>query len=158
GEKRNRNKARIKFLIAQLGVEEFRRLVDAELETLEPDPRWTSWLESTAPAIEHLPAPVSTTDVSPAPGFDEWARTNVYTPRQQGFVAVLVNLPLGDLTSSQARALADVVRTYTADALRTTVDQNLLLRWIHSEDLTAVYNALHAVKLSLSGANTIADV
>jgi sulfite reductase (ferredoxin) len=158
GEKRNRNKARIKFLVAQLGIDEFRRLVDAELSSLEPDPRWTSWLTQASTSIEHLPAPVTADSVPPAPGFDEWLRTNVYTPRQPGFVAVLINLPLGDLTSRQARRLADIVRTYTADALRTTVDQNLLLRWVHTEDLPAVYNDLHSAKLSLRGANTIADV
>lgn len=156
GEKRNRNKARIKFLVAQLGVDEFRRLVEAELTELEPDPRWNAALDA-APS-ESLPAPVTDGTATAAPGFDAWRRTNVYVPRQDGFVAALVNLPLGDLTSRQARALADVVRRYTADALRTTVDQNLLLRWIHERDLVAVYNDLHAAKLSLDGATTIADV
>jgi len=102
--------------------------------------------------------PVTNGTATPAPGFDDWARTNVYTPRQEGFVAALINLPLGDLTSRQARALADVVRTYTADALRTTVDQNLLLRWIHRQDLVSVYNDLDAAKLSQNGATTITDV
>jgi len=158
GEKRNRNKARIKFLVAQLGIEEFRRLVDAEREILEPDVRWEAFIASTERAPEYLAAPVTATDVGPAPGFEEWARTNIYNPRQPEFVAVLVNLPLGDLTSRQARKLADIVRTYTADSLRTTVDQNLLIRWIHRRDLHAVYNALYDAKLSLNGANTIADV
>ena len=158
GEKRNRNKARIKFLIAQLGIDQFRRLVDEELATLEPDPRWTSWLTEAETVTEYQPVPVTSGTVSAAPGFTEWTRTNVYAPRQAGFVAVLINLPLGDLTSRQARVLADIVRTYTADALRTTVDQNLLLRWVHAQDLASVYNDLHIAKLSLAGANTIADV
>jgi sulfite reductase (ferredoxin) len=158
GEKRNRNKARIKFLVAQLGVDELRRLIDAELAALDDDPRWTSWLNETNDAVEALPAPATHEPVSVAAGFDEWRETNVYIPRQAGFVAALINLPLGDLTSRQARTLADIVRRYTADSLRTTVDQNFLLRWIHVEDLPAVYNDLVAAKLSLSGANTIADV
>ncbi|HEY7393420.1 MAG TPA: nitrite/sulfite reductase [Gemmatimonadaceae bacterium] len=157
GEKRNRNKARIKFLVAQLGIDELRRLVDAELATLAPDPRWTS-LMAIGPTRESLAAPVSSEIPRPAPGFAEWSRTNVYMPRQEGFVAVLINLPLGDLTARQARKLADIVRTYTADALRTTVDQNFLLRWIHAADLVAVYNALFDAKLALNGATTIADV
>jgi sulfite reductase (ferredoxin) len=158
GEKRNRNKARIKFLVAQLGIDEFRRLVDAERQILEPDPRWAQFAATTDSGREHLPAPITDDDVVPSPGFAEWTQTNVYTPRQPGFVAVLVNLPLGDLTSRQARKLADIVRTYTADALRTTVDQNFLIRWIHVRDVPAVYNALHDAKLSLDGATTIADV
>jgi sulfite reductase (ferredoxin) len=107
---------------------------------------------------EYRPRPVTDGTAAPAPGFDDWRRTNVYTQRQEGFVAVLVNLPLGDLTARQARRLADIVRTHTADALRTTVDQNFLLRWIHARDLVAVYNALSDAKLALNGATTIADV
>jgi sulfite reductase (ferredoxin) len=159
GEKRNRNKARIKFLVAQLGIDEFKRLVDVELASLEPDPRWTEWLGEAAQAyVEHKPAPATNDGAQPAPGFADWARTNVYTPRQAGFVALLINLPLGDITSRQARLLADVVRRYTADALRTTVDQNLLLRWVHERDLVSVYNDLHAAKLAASGAATVTDV
>jgi sulfite reductase (ferredoxin) len=159
GEKRNRNKARIKFLVAQLGIEEFRRLVDAELEVLEPDPRWQDWLDEAHRAtLESLPEPATDGSAEPAPGFADWARTNVYNQRQSGFVSVTINLPLGDLTSRQARKLADIVRIYTRDALRTTVDQNLFLRSIHQQDLIAVYNALYAAKLVLSGAGTITDV
>src|SRR5262249_3210641 len=72
GEKRNRNKARIKFLVAQLGIDELRRLVDAELAALEPDPRWTSWLDDAAAAPEHLSSPVTTRETEVGPGFDEW--------------------------------------------------------------------------------------
>ena len=158
GEKRNRNKARIKFLVAQLGLDEFKRLVEAERAVLEPDAQWTELAPAGAPVSESLPSPVTDGLNAPAPGFEEWRRTNVYTPRQEGFVAALINLPLGDLTARQARRLADIVRTYTADALRTTADQNVLLRWIHREDLAAVYNSLKDAKLALNGAMTIADV
>src|SRR5439155_6957772 len=69
GEKRNRNKARIKFLVAQVGIEEFKRLVDAELASLEPDPRWTEWLaEGEASDVEHKPTPATNDGAQPAPG------------------------------------------------------------------------------------------
>src|SRR5688500_14396310 len=113
GEKRNRNKARIKFLVAQLGIDEFRRLVDEELKVLEPDPRWRDWLDQAhQEAIEARDEPVTDGSTEPAPGFAEWARTNAYEQRQEEFVAVSINLPLGDLTSRQARKLADVIRKY----------------------------------------------
>jgi len=159
GEKRNRNKARIKFLVAQLGIDEFRRLVDQEIEVLEPDPRWQDWLDQAhQPRIEALPAPVTTGEPMPAPGFAEWARTNVYAQRQEGFVSATINLPLGDITSRQTRILADIVRRYTGDSLRTTVEQNFFLRWVHQHDLVALYNDLDAAKLALSGAGSITDV
>jgi len=158
GEKRNRNKARIKFLVAQLGIDEFKRLIEEERAALGSEPQWAELAPSSVTVRESLPAAVTDGTAAPAAGFEEWQRTNVYTPRQEGFVAVLVNLPLGDLTARQARRLSDIVRTYTADALRTTVDQNFLLRWIHTQDVVAVYNALHDAKLALNGATTIADV
>src|SRR5690606_14428187 len=69
-----------------------------------------------------------------------------------------INLPLGDITSRQSRLLADIIRRYTKDALRTTVDQNFFIRSVHQQDLVALYNDLHAANLVLSGAGTITDV
>ena len=159
GQKRNRNKARIKFLVAKLGIEEFRRLVDEELESLEEDPRWSDWLDTAhLPVIEGLSEAATDGSAEPEPGFADWSKTNVYEQRQEGFVAVTVNLPLGDITSRQSRKLADIMRQYAPDAMRTTVDQNFFLRWIHQQDLVALYNDLYAAKLGLSGAGTIADV
>ena len=159
GEKRNRAKARIKFLVAQLAIEKFRELVDAELAALEPDPRWQEWVDQAEKAAqEFLPAPVTNDGAKPAPGFEEWASTNVYDQRQKEFVAATVNLPLGDITSRQSRKLADIMRKYVNDALRTTVDQNLLIRWVWRQDLVSLYNDLYEAKLVLSGAGTITDV
>ena len=159
GEKRNRNKARIKFLVAKLGIEEFRRLVDEELQNMEEDPRWSDWLdEAHLPVIEGLSEAATDGSLGPQSGFEDWAKTNVYEQRQEGFVAITVNLPLGDITSRQARRLADIMRKYAPDAMRTTVDQNFFLRWIHRQDLVALYNELHEAKLVLAGAGTIADV
>jgi sulfite reductase (ferredoxin) len=159
GEKRNRNKARIKFLVAKLGIDEFKRLVEEERKVLEADPRWTEWLATAHESFdEHLAAPVTDGAAKPAEGFERWRSTNVYTQRQQGFVAVSITLPLGDITSDQGRALAAMIRRYTRDALRTTVEQNFLLRWVHEKDLVAVYNELYARGLALPGAESIVDV
>jgi sulfite reductase (ferredoxin) len=159
GEKRNRAKARIKFLVAQLGIDEFRRLVDAELEVLEHDPRWQQYIDQAeAEAKEFKPAPVTSNGAKPAAGFEQWVTTNVYKQRQPGFVAATINLPLGDITTRQSRKLADILRKYTNEAMRTTVDQNLLIRWVHEQDLVSLYNDLHEVNLSLSGSGTITDV
>ncbi len=68
-------------------------------------------------------------------GFADWRATNVVPQRQPGYVMATITLPLGDLTSDQARALADMARKYTGDTMRTTVDQNMLLRWVSEADL-----------------------
>lgn len=163
GEKKNRNKARIKFLVAKLGIDEFRRLVQEERATLEADPGWTEWLSGIPRFAESgFPTPVSagqTIDLGEdAAAFEQWKSTNLYPQRQAGFVAVAIALPLGDLTASQMRRLADVVRQFTQDTIRTTVEQNLLLRWIHEADLPALYLALKAIHLHQPGAHTILDI
>jgi sulfite reductase (ferredoxin) len=159
GEKKNRNRARLKFLVAQLGIEEFRRLVWAERQTLEADPNWTEWID-TIPAYEEtaLPEPASGEALDLGEDFEKWKSTNVYRQRQAGFATVTVALPLGDLTSQQMRGLAGITRRFTRDTARTTVEQNIVLRWIHKVDLPALYQALSKIDLNEPGAETIVDI
>ena len=163
GEKKNRNKARIKFLVAKLGIDEFRRLVKEERVTLEADPDWTSWLDTIGSYAEAgLPEPVSAGQAidlgEDAIPFEQWKSTNIYHQRQAGFVAVTLALPLGDITADQTRRLADIVRRFTQDTIRTTVEQNLLLRWVYEQDLPALYLALKEINLHAAGAQSIVDI
>ena len=159
GEKKNRNRARLKFLVEQLGIDEFRRLVFEERETLTPDERWTEYLDEVAEYHE-TPAkqPVFLNGQAKPAGFESWQQTNVYPQRQRGYVAVYVNLPLGDLTSTQMFSLADIARQYAGDSVRTTVEQNLLLRWVSEADLPELYAALKPLGLAEAGINTIVDI
>jgi sulfite reductase (ferredoxin) len=159
GEKKNRNRARIKFLVHKLGVEEFRRLVDEERAILPHDDRWTSYLPD-AEAWEDRPAraPVPLNGASRPDGYAEWERTNVYRQRQAGYATATIALPLGDLTSEQARLLADIARKYVGDNIRTTVEQNIVLRYVSEADLPALYGELRAIGLAAAGAGTILDV
>jgi sulfite reductase (ferredoxin) len=160
GEKKNRNRARIKFLVSKLGVEEFRRLIDEERAILPHDERWTSYLPD-AEAWRDAPArPPAAADPSlPLPeGFAEWRRTNVIAQAQPGYVVATVALPMGDITSEQTRRLADVARAYVGDNVRTTVEQNIVLRYVAEADLPAVYEALRAIGLHGGGAGTILDI
>ena len=159
GEKANRNRARIKFLIAKLGIDEFTRLVFEEREVLPHDDRWTAYLDhlddftETEPEIAEVPAVDA-----PLEGFDEFAKSNVITQRQDGYRVIEIALPLGDMTAWQARQLADVCRTFVGDSMRFTVEQNVVLRWVREEDVPAVHAALDAIGLSAPGAGTILDV
>jgi sulfite reductase (ferredoxin) len=69
-----------------------------------------------------------------------------------------VCLPLGDLTSLQMRALADIARRYNGGHARTTVEQNIVLRWVSQADLPALYTDLVAAGLGQPGASTITDI
>ena len=159
GEKRNRGRARIKFLVAKLGIEEFRRLVAEERTKLPYDPRWTAFL-SDLPRTQGAPARAAGSLATGArsPGFDAWRETNVTPQRQPGYAVVMLALPLGDITSDQTRALADIARKYAGDNLRTTVEQNICLRFVAESDLPALYEELRAVGLAAPGAGTIVDV
>ncbi len=159
GEKKNRNRARIKFLIAELGIEEFKRLVVEEIKTVPPDPRHTAFLDDLAVTGGPATRPPERLNGGAKPqGFDEWFETNVRAQAQEGYSVVTINLPLGDLTSAQARALSDIAREFVGDNIRTSVEQNMLLRFVSEADLPALFSALDAVGLAIPGAGTIVDV
>ncbi|MEO7840094.1 MAG: nitrite/sulfite reductase, partial [Anaerolineales bacterium] len=159
GEKKNRNRARIKFLIAQLGIEEFKRLVLEERATLTLDPRWTEYLaEIHATDEKPLRPSQPLADAPQTDSFQRWYKTNIWHQKQAGYVTATIALPLGDITADQLRALADISRRFTNGTIRTTVDQNIVLRWISEADLPEVYSALEAFGLGNPGAGTIVDI
>ena len=159
GEKRNRARARIKFLIAHLGIEEFKKLVVEERQKLAPDPRWTDYLAPSMQWTEQPLKPGAELERHQRPeGFEAWYTTNVYKQRQPGYVAATVSLPLGDASADQLRALADIARRFVKDTLRTTVEQNILFRWVSEADLPEFYQAIKAIGLGAADAATIVDV
>jgi sulfite reductase (ferredoxin) len=160
GEKRNRNTARLKFLIQKLGLEEFRRLVMEERKTLMPDSRWTDYLKELPAWREEPGKPAALLQISRPRDieFERWRQSNVYAQKQAGYVTVTITLPLGDITADQLRAVADIARRYIRETLRTTVEQNLVLRWVSEADLPALYADLKAARLAQAGAGTIVDI
>ncbi|MHC5067840.1 MAG: nitrite/sulfite reductase, partial [Planctomycetota bacterium] len=161
GEKKNRSKARIKFLVAKLGIDEFRKLVEEERAILPHDDRWISWIAEGYKAPEEAMLPPGELPTATRPdGFDDWLNTNVRAQRQDGYFHVKVALPLGDFTAPQARGLADIARRYTGETcgVRLTVDQNVVLRWVPGDRLPALFQALCNIKLATPGADTIIDV
>ncbi|MGE3536131.1 MAG: nitrite/sulfite reductase [Candidatus Tectimicrobiota bacterium] len=159
GEKRNRARARLKFLVAKLGIEAFRRLVQEERAIMPVDERWTAYLADLHQTDDAPTRPAQPLQTSLLPeGFLAWRTTNVLAQRQPGYALVTVCLPLGDLTARQMRDLADITRQYNGGRVRTTVDQNIVLRWISEADLPALYSALLAAGLGRAGASTIADI
>ena len=78
--------------------------------------------------------------------------------RQRGFSTVEVKVTRGDLTPEQLRGLAQIMRDHTGDAARTTVHQNLVLRWVRDESVYEVWRALGELGLGDAGADEITDV
>jgi sulfite reductase beta subunit-like hemoprotein len=158
----NRARARLKVMIDKIGIEAMRELVEEELEgdwvderDFDPQPRlFLHDEEANAPA-----PPVSAG--SPNGDLTEFLAfraANVESQRQEGFSAVQVLVPRGDLTPEQFRGLADIMRDFSGGYARTTVHQNFVLRWVRDESVYDVWVRLKALGLGDAGADQVNDV
>ena len=159
GNRQNRARARMKFLIEELGAEKFNQLVFAEREVL-----WAAW-PGGLPPVPAAGEPSPPTDAGPPavseaphPGFDSWRATNVVDQRQPGFCAAFVTVPGGDLSAGQFRALAALVRRSPGIEVRVTITQNLVLRWVHESGLPALHAELKKIGFGDPDAGLLADV
>jgi len=161
GEKRNRARARLKFVVKKLGLDGLRAAVVAERAKLNDDPEWTGYLAQVA---RHREEPLKSASslvrrtASEPTTFDEWRATNARAQKQSGYSTVTICCPLGDLSSTQTRALAELARQYTRGTVRATVEQNLVFRWVSDADLPALHEQLCGMGLGAPGAGTIVDV
>ncbi|MFL5902832.1 MAG: nitrite/sulfite reductase, partial [Solirubrobacteraceae bacterium] len=144
--RRNRARARIKVLVDKIGADAFRDLVDEELrgdwvEDRDFDPTPLLYLHD-----EEANAPAPPLNPSSPNGdqrqFDRFVTANVRAQRQEGFVTVQVKVERGDLHPEQLRGLAQIMRDYCGGYARTTVDQNLVLRWVRAEAVYDVWQRL----------------
>ena len=159
GERKNRARARLKFVVQKLGIEEFRRVVEEERERLPVDEAWTTYLGDLSVDDEKALKPGAALSSNLSPDVAEWRRTNARPQIQDGYMVATVRLPLGDLTSKQARALAELARRYTGeDSMRLTVEQNISFRWLPEADLPAFHAELVSLGLAQSGAGEIGDI
>ena len=160
--RKNLAKARIKFLVHRVGEEEFRRMIDAELEgewargDFSPEP--LLYLDDEAADAPPPPAGAPQPADADREAFEGWRRTAVRPQRQAGYAAVEVRVPQGDLTPEQFRGLAAILREHGAGRARTTPWQNLVLRWIPDAAVYAVWKALGPLGLDGGGALEIDDV
>ena len=161
GNRDDRHKARMKFLLNKLGIEQFRLLVFQERTGLESTmagqfPSLVSWEE----IPPHRASPVLKGSIveSDDPAYRRWWTTNVLKQKQAGYMMVHVRLDLGDVTSVQLRTLAFAAREFGDGTVRSTNQQNFALRWISSERLPALYRLLHAVGLAAPSAERLADI
>src|SRR5260221_14371270 len=158
----NRARARIKVLIDKIGIDAFREQVEEELQgdwAQERDfdgerLRFDDDEEENAPDVPQVPASPN----GDRSEFDRFLQGNVQPQRQDGFVSVEVKIERGDLTPEQFRGLAAIMREFTGGYARSTVQQNLVLRWVRDEALYEVWDRLQALGLPEAGADEITDV
>jgi sulfite reductase beta subunit-like hemoprotein len=156
--RKNKNRARVKFLIDKIGVDEFRRQVEEELsQPWAREPLDMEVLTRLAPE-EPTPGEPPRNGHRLGPEFQRWSETNVRRQRQEGYVAVTVTVPMGNLSPEQFRGLAEIMRRFSGGTARTQQNQNLVLRWVREEALPALHGELTALDLGAAEAGLIADV
>ena len=157
GERAKRLKARLKFLIKDLGRDEFLRLVDEEKKAL---PFHSYEIDTTAfeGAITEPLLEVPTVTIDDAAAYEAWKASNVIAQKQAGYVAIGVKVLLGDFYTDKARLLADLIKNYGANELRFSLRQNIVIRNIKEENLPFFYQELAKLDMVALGYDTIGDI
>ncbi|GIW43664.1 MAG: ferredoxin--nitrite reductase [Candidatus Binatia bacterium] len=162
GERKNRKKARMKYVVQRLGLEQFRQEVEATFAQVQNEfgDRLRSELGEMLAAYPirkpvHPPAELPTRRSGE---FARWLETNVFVQKQAGYFGLTVQLPLGDLTSDQMRRLAALAREHGAGELRASNDQNLFLPWVPGDRVEQVWRSLVEMDLGAPDALHITDV
>lgn len=162
GERKNRKKARLKFLLRKLGEAVFLRRLDEEFDRIKSEQG-----EALAATLERLVGEFKETEPPPlAAGgdaigdvaFARWKRTNTLAQKQPGYRVVTVKLPLGDITATQLHALAALARVFGNGEVRTTNTQNFVLRWVPEGRLVRLHRELGLIGLAEPDADHITDV
>lgn len=156
GERSSRHKARIKYLVAKIGLAQLLQLVEEErlANKVQSFP-----IDAPPAAIPAKRNEVFTTfRVSSDEQYKRWLDTNVIPQKQDGWFAVRVRVLLGNLSTELARRFADVVKQYAADEFRVTPAQGFLLRFVPKAALPALYQALSALGLNEAGAESTAHI
>jgi sulfite reductase beta subunit-like hemoprotein len=158
----NRARARIKVFVDKFGIDELRRQVEEELEG--------DWVSERDFSVENRLFLDDEREGAPAPPqsygspngdvseLERFRKANVREQKQEGYVTVETKVTRGDLTPEQFRGLAQIMREYAGGYARTTVQQNLVLRWVREESVYDVWRALSELGLGEAGAREIDDV
>jgi sulfite reductase (ferredoxin) len=158
----NRARARIKVLIDKVGIDAFRDMVEEELEG--------DWVSERDFSLDEIFFDIDEEALAPEVGvqyaspngdrrqFDHFLESNVASQRQDGFVTVEAKIRRGDLTPEQLRGVGEIMRRYSGGSARTTVHQNLVLRWVREESVYEVWQGLRELGLGDPGADEISDV
>ncbi|HET9317922.1 MAG TPA: nitrite/sulfite reductase [Vicinamibacteria bacterium] len=181
GDFKHKQRNRLKFLMRDMGFAAWRAAFEEARAAIRARGGIVLPFDPQRPPVEDAPAgrsaAPSTRDVSgrvsaarlrgpglrptlPVAGgpYERWRRTNVRPQKQAGFAIATATLPLGDVTGAQLRVLADLAEAYGDGTVRTTLEQDLALRWVRASDLPALHDRLVAAGLGLPDARTLADV
>ena len=160
GEREKRFKARMKFLINNRkgpGLQGFLKLVEEERLAIA-NKSYTINRTVVPQAQVPVALDLSQLDLSDNEHYQLWLKTNTFEQKQQGYYAVQIKLPLGNISSEKTWELAPIIQKYAADDLRITVNQGILLRFVRPESLPHIYTELNAIGLAEIGFDSLADI
>lgn len=160
----NRARARIKVYIDRIGIDAFRDEVTEEMKgdwigDRDFDPNPLMFIDDES--ADAAPMPEAAALASPngdLTAFNAFSEHNVFKQKQDGYSTIGVRVFRGDLTPEQLRGLAAISRTYSSGRLRTTQDQNLVMRWVPDAAVYEVWQKLSELDLGGSGFETVQDV
>jgi sulfite reductase beta subunit-like hemoprotein len=160
--RKNRARARIKVFVDKYGIEELAKQVDEELEgdwvaERDFDPGPLLFIDDEEAGAPGIPSSYASPN-GDGSEFERWRATSVTPQRQDGFSTVQIKVIRGDLSPEQFRGLAQIMRDYSGGYCRTTVHQNLVLRWVRNESVYEVWRALSELGLGDPGVDEINDV
>ena len=173
GRRDNKYKARVKILVHELGLEEFRREVEAEHAAgdhaegiaLAADELERIRSYFAPPVYERLPDqdPLLEPHTRAVPEFAAWVRQNTVRHKVPGYAIVNISLkPIGgipgDATSAQMRTVAALADEFSHGEIRVTHEQNLVLPNVRKSDLFALWNLLEEAGLGTANSNLISDI
>ena len=156
GERKSRAKARMKFLIKDLGLKAFKQLVEEEQNAIE----FKSVVidaESYKPSIP-VSVEVPKGEIKDKKAFDLWKSTNVIKQKQNGYYAIGVKVLLGDFYTDKARLLADLVEKYAAGEIRLSLRQNILIPFVKEDLIPFFYSELKKLGFAEPGYNKAIDI
>ncbi|MCU1282001.1 MAG: Ferredoxin--nitrite reductase [bacterium] len=160
GNRQNKSRARLKYVIRKIGMDGFRKEFDLELAKLDAEGRGRIPIdvkdEVRPDAVLRLRTPVRQTAAED--GFERFYGSNCIKQRQSGYFAVIARLERGDITSAQLRGAARLARQFSDGTVRLSNEQNLVFRFVPEASLTALHAELLALGLGRAGARTIHDV
>ncbi len=156
GERKSRAKARMKFLLKDIGLEAFKELIAQEqkaiaLKTVAIDA--DAYVPSTPVAVN---APEVT--IKDQKAFDLWKSTNIIPQKQEGYVAIGIKVLLGDFYTDKARLLANLVDKYAAGEVRLTLRQNIVIPFVKEDLLPLFYQELEKLGFVEAGYNKAVDI
>ena len=160
GERKNRSRARMKFLLEKIGFEELKQRILKEFQILKTSRTWSFTLPSGDVKPEGCDIGSGPTESggNGDPYFYRWHSTNVLQQKQDGYHTVNMRLVMGDITTEQMRRLADITTKYAHGRLKVTQQQNFIMKWVRGEDLHSLYLALKEEGLALAGAGRMIDI